>query len=303
METGDKDEEEIAPTHSDSHEDEVTKLKNKLQELGKRHNNLLNAAKFNSKVAKNKIKELKEKVSNIANLAENLSKEAEKSQQLYKEHIEHTAALAATRKDPGEILKPRQPDPYSGQPERLRGFLTNLRSYQIYYPIQFSSNKARVRHSLSLLKDKAERLIEPIVQDFIMNPPHKQAEITKYVYKKYEHFESELTNAFGIINKKREAEMKIRKLVQKGSAASYLSEYQYQAAKLDWNKAAHMDQVYHGLKPEIKDAIVYLHEKPQNLNDLAKIAVDIDNQQKNARTMQNSYNNDKQLEKKNKHAR
>ncbi|UZP34159.1 hypothetical protein NXS19_001975 [Fusarium pseudograminearum] len=103
--------------------------------------------------------------------------------------------------------------------------------------------------------------------------------MTKYVYKKYEHFESELTNAFGIMNKKREAEMKIRKLVQKGSAASYLSEYRYQAAKLDWNEAAHIDQVYHGLKPEIKDAIVYLREKPQNLNDLAKIAVDIDNQQ------------------------
>ncbi|KAM0539764.1 hypothetical protein ACHAO7_011859 [Fusarium culmorum] len=107
METGDEDEEEIAPTHPDFHKDEVTKLKHKLQELGKRHNNLLNAAKFNSEVAKNKIEELEGKVSNIANLAENLSKEAEKSQQLYKEHIEHTAALAATRKDPGEILKPR----------------------------------------------------------------------------------------------------------------------------------------------------------------------------------------------------
>ncbi|UZP43480.1 hypothetical protein NXS19_011292 [Fusarium pseudograminearum] len=280
METGDEDEEEIAPTHSDSHED-----------------------KFNSEVAKNKIEELEEKVSNIANLAENLGKEAEKSQQLYKEHIEYTAALAATGKDPGEILKLRQPDPYGGQPERLRGFLTNLRSYQMYYPIQFSSDEARVRHGLSLLEDKAERLMEPIVRDFVMNPPHKRAEMTKYVYEKYEHFESELTNAFGMMNEKREAEMKIRKLVQKGSAASYLSEYRYQAAKLDWNEAAHMDQVYHGLKPEIKDAMVYLREKPQNLNDLAKIAVDIDNQQKNARTMQNSCNNDKQLEKKNEHAR
>ncbi|KAM0539749.1 hypothetical protein ACHAO7_011875, partial [Fusarium culmorum] len=112
METGDKDEEEIAPTHPDFYEDEVTKLKYKLRELGKRHNNLLNVAKFNSEVAKNKIEELEGKVSNIANLAENLSKEAEKSQQLYKEHIEHTAALTATRKDPGEILKPCQPDPY-----------------------------------------------------------------------------------------------------------------------------------------------------------------------------------------------
>ncbi|PTD01179.1 hypothetical protein FCULG_00012703, partial [Fusarium culmorum] len=120
IETGDKDKEEIILTYPNSHKDKVTKLKYKLQELRKRYNNLLNAAKFNSKVAKNKIEELKGKVSNIANLAKNLSKE------LYKEHIKYTAALAATRKDLGEILKPRQPDPYSRQLERLRGFLTNL---------------------------------------------------------------------------------------------------------------------------------------------------------------------------------
>ncbi|CAG1959287.1 unnamed protein product, partial [Fusarium graminearum] len=125
---------------------------------------------------------------------------------LYKEHIEYTAALAITGKDLGEILKPRQPDPYSGEPEKLRGFLTNLRSYQMYYPIQFSTHKARVRHGLSLLKDKAERLIEPIVRDFVMNPPHKREEMTRYVYEKYENFESELTNAFGIMNEQREAE-------------------------------------------------------------------------------------------------
>ncbi|PTD05776.1 hypothetical protein FCULG_00001892, partial [Fusarium culmorum] len=92
MEIGDKDKEEIALTYLDFYKDEVTKLK---------YNNLLNIAKFNSKVAKNKIKELKGKVFNIANLAKNLNKE------LYKEHIEYTAALIATRKDLGEILKLR----------------------------------------------------------------------------------------------------------------------------------------------------------------------------------------------------
>ncbi|PTD06221.1 hypothetical protein FCULG_00012324, partial [Fusarium culmorum] len=90
IETGDEDKEEIAPTYPDFYKDKVTKLK---------YNNLLNAAKFNSKVAKNKIKELKGKVSNIANLAKNLNKE------LYKEHIKYTVALAATRKDLREILK------------------------------------------------------------------------------------------------------------------------------------------------------------------------------------------------------
>ncbi|PTD09828.1 hypothetical protein FCULG_00008973, partial [Fusarium culmorum] len=85
IEIGNKDEEEIMLTYPDFYKDKVTKLKYKLQELGKRYNNLLNIAKFNSKVAKNKIKELKGK--------------------LYKEHIKYTVALIATRKDLGEILK------------------------------------------------------------------------------------------------------------------------------------------------------------------------------------------------------
>ncbi|PTD02535.1 hypothetical protein FCULG_00012607, partial [Fusarium culmorum] len=98
MEIGDEDEEEIAPTYPDSYEDKVTKLKNKLQELEKRYNNLLNAAKFNSKVAKNKIEELKEKYLILPTSLKTL---------LYKEYIEYTAALAAIKKDLGEILKLR----------------------------------------------------------------------------------------------------------------------------------------------------------------------------------------------------
>jgi hypothetical protein len=46
-------------------------------------------------------------VADLAEIAELLRKTAENSQKLYKKHIEHTAALAATRKDPGEILRPR----------------------------------------------------------------------------------------------------------------------------------------------------------------------------------------------------
>lgn len=62
---------------------------------------------------------------------------------------------------------------------------------------------------MGFLKDKALRMIKPIIRDYVNNLPNKQKPMTKYVYEKYEHFESELRNAFGIIDKKRMAEMKI----------------------------------------------------------------------------------------------
>ncbi|RFN43825.1 hypothetical protein FIE12Z_11938, partial [Fusarium flagelliforme] len=85
MDTEDEEEEEIAPAHPSSHKDEVIKLKRKIRELKKQHNELLNAARYNSEVAKTKIEDLEGRVTNIAGIAENL-------------------ALALTGKDPGEIL-------------------------------------------------------------------------------------------------------------------------------------------------------------------------------------------------------
>ncbi|EXL40782.1 hypothetical protein FOCG_16726 [Fusarium oxysporum f. sp. radicis-lycopersici 26381] len=280
MET-DEEEEEIQspPIHPNSHEDEVKKLKKRLRDLGKQHDTLLDNAKNNAKIAQNRIEVLEKKVADLAEIADSLGKTAENSQKLYKEHIEHTAALAATGKDPGEILRPRQPDSFNGDADKLQGFLTSLRSYQMYYPIQFTTEELRVRHGMGFLKDKALRMMEPIIRDYVNNPPNERKQMTKYVYEKYEHFESELRNAFGIMDEKRMAEMKIRQLKQRGSAADYLAEYRYQAAKLNWGEEAHMAQVYLGLKSEVKDAMVNIRPKPKDLNELASIAVEIDNQQ------------------------
>ncbi|KAI8402590.1 hypothetical protein FOFC_17905 [Fusarium oxysporum] len=279
METDEEGEIQSPPIHPNSHEDEVKKLKKKLRDLGEQHNTLLDNAKNNAKIAQNRIEALEKKVADLAEIAESLGKTAENSQKLYKEHIEHTQALVATGKDPGEILRPRQPDSFNGDADKLQGFLTSLRSYQMYYPIQFTTEELRVRHGMGFLKDKALRMMEPIIRDYVNNPPDKRQQVTKYVYEKYEHFESELRNAFGIMDEKRMAEMKIRQLKQRGSAADYLAEYRYQAAKLNWGEEAHMAQVYLGLKSEVKDAMVNIRPKPENLNELASIAVEIDNQQ------------------------
>ncbi|KAF4419060.1 hypothetical protein FACUT_11590 [Fusarium acutatum] len=144
METDEDEEEDIVPAHPSTHEEEVAKLRRKLKHLSQQHDGLLNNAKENAKIAQSRIEDLEKKVTNLTNLAESLRTEAEKSQKLYREHIEHTAALVATGKDPREILRPRQPDSFNGDADKLQGFLTSLRSYQMYYPIQFTTEELRV---------------------------------------------------------------------------------------------------------------------------------------------------------------
>ncbi|KAF4333576.1 gag poly [Fusarium beomiforme] len=210
MDTDEEGEEEITPAHPSSHKDEVKKLKRKLRDLGQQHNVLLDNAKNNAKVAQSKIETLEEQVAKLLSRTEEMHKDAEESRRLYREHIEHMSSLAVTGKDPGEILRPRQPEPFNGDSDKLQGFLTNLRSYHLYYPIQFTTDELKVRHAIGFLKDKALRWFEPIIRDYVTKPRHERKEMTQYIYKKYENFEKELKSAFGTIDEKHMAEMKIR---------------------------------------------------------------------------------------------
>ena len=63
---------------------------------------------------------------------------------------------------------------------------------------------------MSFLKDKAQRVIEPILRDYIYNPLYARKQITTYIYEKYKNFKKELTYAFRITNEKRETKAKIR---------------------------------------------------------------------------------------------
>ncbi|KAF4337173.1 gag poly [Fusarium beomiforme] len=88
-----------------------------------------------------------------------------------------------------------------------------------------------------------------------------------------------MKNAFGITDERRTAEIAIRQLRQTGLASKYFAEYRYYASRLDWNDEAHLSQSYLGLKDEVKDALVNVNQKPTTFNDLARIAVEIDDRQ------------------------
>ncbi|KAF4337103.1 gag poly, partial [Fusarium beomiforme] len=128
------------------------------------------------------------------------------------QEIRGLANTATNGRDIGEVLKPKRPDPYDGTPEKLQGFLTQLKAYQLYYPTQF-----------------------------------------------------------------RDEELKVRDAIR--SALKYFAEYRYHALRLDWNDEAHLSQSYLGLKDEVKDALVNINQKPTTFNDLARIAVEINDRQ------------------------
>lgn len=271
----DDEEEVIAPA---SHEAEVRKLERHNKRLGDEFNKLAEASHRDAVKKQGQIDSLNDQVKALMDKLERLTEASEKQTSLYRDHIENLASNSATGKDAGEILKPRQPDPYDGSAAALQGFLTQLRAYQLYYPTQFVTSDARVRHATGFLKDKALRWFEPVMRDYVNHVYADRKEETRAIYGSYEVFEHELKSAFGLQDEKRAAEQQIQKLHQKGAASTYAAEHRNLASRLNWGEEGYMASFYKGLKSDVKDAMVG-KAKPTTYNGLVQLAVEIDDQQ------------------------
>ena len=262
---------------SDDEDDKATK-----EELIKLHTYVKELREFMDKRSDNQegvITHLRNELTNLREMSNLLGQETEGNKKMYREHIEHTAALTASGKDPGEVLKPRQPETYDGSASTLQGFLTQLRAYHMYFPTQFNTDELKVRHATSFLKSKALQWFEPIMRDYVNNPPDQRKVETRTVYANYLTFEKELKDAFGLMDEKRAAEMAIQKLKQTTSTSSYAAEYRNLASRLEWGEQAHMAGYYSGLKDEVKDALVGVRPAPKTFNELVALTVEIDDRQ------------------------
>ncbi|KAL6406202.1 hypothetical protein AUP68_10370 [Ilyonectria robusta] len=112
------------------------------------------------------------------------------------------------------------------------------------------------------------------MRDYLNNPYHARKDETRAIYASYEAFERELRDAFGLIDEKRAAEMRLQKLTQKASASSYAAEFRNSTSYLNWGEEAYMAAYYRGLKLEVKDAMVGC--KPTTFNTLVTLSVEID---------------------------
>jgi hypothetical protein len=274
------------PEDTESEEEEVEQvtskdlkaLKKANRELTNKINEILKYNRETSTHKQNQIDNLNAQHQDLVGRNEALAQDLIRQKSMYKDYIENTASNAARGKDAGEILRPRQPDPYDGSPINLQGFLTHLRAYQMYYPSQFGTEEAKVRHAMGFLHDKALRWFEPIMRDYVNNPYELRKKETLNVYGSYEHFEQELKDFCGFQDEKRMAEQQIQKLRQKGAASTYASEHRNSASRLNWGEEALIASFYRGLKSEVKDAMVG-KERPTTYSGLVQLAVEIDDQQ------------------------
>jgi hypothetical protein len=91
----------------------------------------------------------------------------------------------------------------------------------------------------------------------------------------FELFCKKLKELFGDPNERATAERNLYALKQKGSATSYLADFQRYSVLVEWNDQAKMAQFYRGLKEMVKDELAK-QDDSQTLTELMERAVKID---------------------------
>lgn len=93
---------------------------------------------------------------------------------------------------------------------------------------------------------------------------------TRLTLESYKGFKKQITKAFGDSDAENTAERRMYALRQgpKMSIGELTSKFHQIASNLDWEDKALRSWYYQILKPEIKDAMVYMPEKPDTLDKM-----------------------------------
>ena len=184
---------------------------------------------------------------------------------------------AMTAKASAKAVKPKPPT-YDGTKGTLRGFLTKLRSYHLFYAHKLPAESDKVLNASNCLADNAMDWFEPTLRDYLDNigQPDKMDSKTQAIFQSYAKFEESLKATFGDPDEEQSAERKIRNLRQRGSASDYVAQFQQIIPALEWEDEPLMAQFYEGLKDEVKDELVK-EDRPDEFSKYAAMAVRIDN--------------------------
>lgn len=187
----------------------------------------------------------------------------------------------------GEIdknIKYKTIEPFSGERNKLQGFLLQLRLYVKFNGDRFRSETEQVLWAVTLLEGKAMNWIEGFLDDYLnltnakggINHD-KMEDTTIRIFETWDGFVSEIKANFGVTDERREAERAIESLRQKGSATSYTRDFQRYSTKTEWGDEALRYQYRKGLKDFVKDELLRTGQKTDTLETLIAAACEIDN--------------------------
>lgn len=161
--------------------------------------------------------------------------------------------------------KVASPEYFSGQRSKLTSFLTQITMVLVLQASRYPTELSKVLYTGSYLRDTALLWFQPFVT---ANPQPS-------FMRSFDLFKAELHKAFGDPDEEATAERQLYAVRQRGSATTYLAEFQRLAVLVKWNDEAKAAHFYRGLHDNIKDELSRTG-KPKDLKALQEAAIRID---------------------------
>ena len=184
-----------------------------------------------------------------------------------KDHINQQLAGILRQVD-DEKRKPKMKvedlDPYDGETGKLRSWLTA------------EGDDAKIRFVGGHLKGKAWDWFEPILRERDMLPRSEWSDRAIRILGSFKEMKKALNQVFGETDERKMSAERLQKLYQVRSVTEYITDFQTITSNLDWDDEALEDKFLQGLKPHVKEALIYFPNEPANLDELFERAQRID---------------------------
>ena len=179
---------------------------------------------------------------------------------------------------PMRSAKVSPPEMYSGDRHKLYLYLSKCRHNFLSRPELFLTEHQKVLFASGYLDGAAYNWFQPLLDQYsrAMDNPTEE---TPAEFQSFQQYAKSLENTFGDPDIVRSKERELRNLNQISSVASYLADFNRIKGFVKWNDEALASQFYKGLKPAVKDGLVYENPAPTTLAQLSSAALRIDSRQ------------------------
>lgn len=174
-------------------------------------------------------------------------------------------------------VKTGKPPMFTGKANELSAWLTHLKlDFRLQ---QIEAVESKILYAASWLQGDPNLWFAGILDDYFGSVEDERRSITNRIFDEDEgwvNFETEITRMYGERDEQKQAEDRLERLTQTTSAAAYLSAFNRDRYRVNWDESALKHRFYRGLKPDVKDELCKLDRYAYDFDDYANEAVKID---------------------------
>jgi hypothetical protein len=176
--------------------------------------------------------------------------------------------VGGTRTTTRDDSKVAKPDLYYGDRQGLDDWLTQMDIYFQFTPVE--PNK-KTLFATTYLRGRAQHWMKPMLMKFLDGKGD-----TDGILGTFTKFKEEIRRIFGVSNEDKIAVRLIQHVRQHTSASDYAAKFQEYAQITGWDDSALMTMYRRGLKENVKDELMRTGEKIEDLDDLIRATIEID---------------------------